>query len=113
MATHSNVLAWKIPWTEGPGAAVHGQRGLGAAVHGQRGLGAAVHGQESDVTERLTLSRPRRPPTPPWSVASSPLLSDPSESVSFLPQHFPLYRKTRECDSAVFGVWLLSLLICI
>ena len=24
MATHSSVLAWKIPWTEEPGVAVHG-----------------------------------------------------------------------------------------
>ena len=24
MATHSSTLAWKIPWTEEPGAAVHG-----------------------------------------------------------------------------------------
>ena len=43
----------------------------------------------------------------------APLLSDPSESVSFLPQSFPSYRKTCECNSVAFGVWLLSLLICI
>ena len=24
MATHSSTLAWKIPWTEEPGATVHG-----------------------------------------------------------------------------------------
>ena len=24
MATLSSILAWKIPWTEGPGAMVHG-----------------------------------------------------------------------------------------
>ena len=24
MATHSGILAWKIPWTEEPGRAVHG-----------------------------------------------------------------------------------------
>ena len=24
MAPHSSTLAWKIPWTEEPGAAVHG-----------------------------------------------------------------------------------------
>ena len=24
MTTHSSVLAWKIPWTEEPGATVHG-----------------------------------------------------------------------------------------
>ena len=24
MATHSNILAWEIPWTEEPGRLVHG-----------------------------------------------------------------------------------------
>ena len=24
MATHSNILAWRIPWTEEPGRLVHG-----------------------------------------------------------------------------------------
>ena len=24
MATHSSILGWEIPWTEEPGAAVHG-----------------------------------------------------------------------------------------
>ena len=24
MATHSNILAWKLPWTENPGYIVHG-----------------------------------------------------------------------------------------
>ena len=24
MATHSSILTWKIPWTEEPGAMVHG-----------------------------------------------------------------------------------------
>ena len=37
MATHSSVLAWKIPWTEGPG---------GYIPRGHR---------ESDTTERLSL----------------------------------------------------------
>ena len=36
MATHSSILAWRIPWTEEPG-------------------GATVHGViKSDMTERLT-----------------------------------------------------------
>ena len=34
MATHSNILAWRIPWTEEPWASVHGMA-------------------ESDMTERL------------------------------------------------------------
>ena len=35
MATHSSILAWRIPWTEEPGGASWGQK-------------------ESDTTERLT-----------------------------------------------------------
>ena len=38
MATHSNILAWRIPWTEEPG---------GVQSQGRK---------ESDATERLTLS---------------------------------------------------------
>ena len=40
MATHSNILAWRIPWTEEP-----------SRLH-------TVHGgpEESEVTELLTLS---------------------------------------------------------
>ena len=38
MATHSSILAWRIPWTEGPG-----------------GLQYMAH-KESDTTEQLTLS---------------------------------------------------------
>ena len=37
MATHSSILAWRIPWTEEPG--------------GLQSMGL----QESDTTERLTL----------------------------------------------------------
>ena len=37
MATHSSILAWRIPWTEEPG-----------------GLQSVGH-KESDTTERLTL----------------------------------------------------------
>ena len=37
-ATHSSILAWKIPWTEEPG--------------GLQSMGS----QESDTTERLSLS---------------------------------------------------------
>ena len=40
MATHSNTLAWRIPWTEEPG--------------GLQSMGS----QESDTTERLTHSVP-------------------------------------------------------
>ena len=36
MATHSSILAWKIPWAEEPG-----------------GLQSTVGGKESDTTKRL------------------------------------------------------------
>ena len=39
MATHSNIFAWRIPWTEGPG---------GYSPQGCK---------ESDTTERLSVSR--------------------------------------------------------
>ena len=38
MATHSSILAWRIPWTEEPGRL------------------QSIGGKESDTTERLTLS---------------------------------------------------------
>ena len=38
MATHSSILAWRLPWTEEPGR-----------LYGPRGH------KESDTTERLTL----------------------------------------------------------
>ena len=41
MATHSTNLAWRIPWTEGPG--------------GLQSMGS----QESDMTERLKRERER------------------------------------------------------
>ena len=33
MATHSSILAWKIPWTEEPDLS-HGQTVVWATVHG-------------------------------------------------------------------------------
>ena len=44
MATHSSVLAWKIPWTE-----------ESDGVHGVHGCSPWGH-KGSDTTERLTLS---------------------------------------------------------
>ena len=41
MATHSNILAWRIPWTEEPGV-----------LYSTRGH------KESDTTEQLTLPLP-------------------------------------------------------
>ena len=38
LATHSSILAWRIPWTEEPGRL------------------QSIGGKESDTTERLTLS---------------------------------------------------------
>ena len=47
MATHSSILAWRIPWTEEPG-----------------GLQSMGH-KELDMTEWLTLSLPLGPPGSP------------------------------------------------
>ena len=33
MATHSSILAWRIPWTEGPWAAVRGRKGSDMTEH--------------------------------------------------------------------------------
>ena len=41
MATHSNILAWRIPWTEGPGQ-LH-------TVHGVSELDMAEHTQHSNL----------------------------------------------------------------
>ena len=41
MATHSSILVWRIPWTEGPS--------------GLQSMGS----QESDMTERLKRERER------------------------------------------------------
>ena len=41
MATHSSVLAWRIPWTEEPGYSPWGHK-------------------QSDMTEQLTLSQGRK-----------------------------------------------------
>ena len=46
MATHSSVLAWRIPWTEEPGYSPWGHK-------------------ESDMTEQLTLSQGRKTSWPP------------------------------------------------
>ena len=46
MATHSNILAWRIPWTEEPGES-HGQRSL---------VGYSPWGnKKSDMTEQLSI----------------------------------------------------------
>ena len=50
MAIHSNILAWKIPWSKEPVATVHGvaksQTRLSTAQHSPEG----VWGVESRVT---------------------------------------------------------------
>ena len=47
MATHSSILAWRIPWTKEPGES-HGQKSLvGYSPWGRK---------DSDTTEQLTLS---------------------------------------------------------
>ena len=49
MATHSSILAWRIPWTEEPG-----------------GIHSSWVGKESDMTEKLTNF---------WAQKSGPYLS--------------------------------------
>ena len=57
MATHSSILAWRIPWTKEPGES-HGQKSLvGYSPWGRK---------DSDTTEQLTLSFH----FPPWHTAS-------------------------------------------
>ena len=41
VATHSSILAWKIPWTEGPG----GLQSMGLHTVGHRGACRHVHFQ--------------------------------------------------------------------
>ena len=60
MATHSSILAWRIPWTEEPG-----------------GLQPVDH-KESDTTERLTLSVQLTLYRSEYSHLSSQLLQPPS-----------------------------------
>jgi len=44
MATHSSILAWKFPWTKGPGGLQSGDKG-------------AWGREESDTTERLSAAQ--------------------------------------------------------
>ena len=39
MATHSSILAWKIPWTEEPGLFVHGMANSWTRLSIQAALG--------------------------------------------------------------------------
>ena len=52
MATHSSILAWKIPWTEEPGGKSHGQRSLAWKI-------PWTLKKELDMTERLNKQMPR------------------------------------------------------
>ena len=36
MATHSSILAWKIPWTEEPGYSLWGHKELDTTKHSQK-----------------------------------------------------------------------------
>ena len=60
MGTHSNILTWRIPWTEEPGGLQRGCKELGFATMGLQRVGH--HGlepwgcKELDTTERLTIS---------------------------------------------------------
>ena len=65
MATHSSILAWRIPWTEDPG--------------GLQSMGYPQGRKESDMTERLHFHFP---------LLKGHLPSEPDFSLSFpLPTH--------------------------
>ena len=59
-ATQPSVLAWEIPWTEEPGAAVHGaaesRTRLSEHTRGREEPGAAVHGAAESRTRLVTES---------------------------------------------------------
>ena len=67
MATHSSILAWKIPWTEGPGRLQ--SVGLQRVRHDW-----ATKQQGRDTRERL--------PSPSPSLSRSPLLQGHSEKAA-------------------------------
>ena len=54
MATHSSILAWRIPWTEEPGES-RGQRSLESySLWGKKSwtrLSAHTHAQFNDLTD--------------------------------------------------------------
>ena len=62
MATHSSVLAWRIPWTEGPGG--YSPRGCKELDVTQR-LSTRVH----LALDRVLGIRQRQDDTGPWSSA--------------------------------------------
>ena len=56
MATHSSILAWKIPWMEDPGRLQSvGSHGVTKSQRRLAGYSPWGH-KESDMTERLTFN---------------------------------------------------------
>ena len=95
-ATHSSILAWKIPGTEEPWQ---------ATVHGAR---------ESDMTERLTLSLSRKLEQAPPTSLQQPLpevghQGDQVEAGGLEECHLELSRRHKElfiqnvCLSSIFS----------
>ena len=72
MATHSSILAWRIPWTEEP---------KGYSPKGCKELDTTEH------THRIP-----QPSPPSWPTASTPMesTSSPSDSLLLVESHKPL-----------------------
>ena len=51
MATHSNILAWRIPWTEGPGGLQSTQVFLPGVVYGEEPGALPWSCNQLDTTE--------------------------------------------------------------
>ena len=87
MATHSSILAWRIPWTEEPG---------GLQFTGSQRVG------HNWVTSLFTFYLPAEPPGKPrfsFSIFSSVFLP-PVSSSSFLPFHEVLHCLDRPITSS-------------
>ena len=80
MATHSSILAWRIPWTEEPG-----------------GL-QSTGGKESDTTERLHFTFQSKDQETMVGWAKGGLLSVFANKVSLAPDH---------THSLIYFVWTL------
>ena len=74
MATHSSVLAWRIPWTEEPGGLL--SMGLHRVGHDWRGL-ACMHALEKDMATHSSVLAWRIP----WTEEHGGLLSMRSHRV--------------------------------
>ena len=84
MATHSSILAWRIPWTEEPGYSPWGLK-------------------ELDMTERLTHTYSHHIPDSPRAedVPGSPMVKTPSSTTGAWVQSLVREQRShRPCDMA-------------